>query len=59
MRPQKIFSAHCVIVGANTQTNLRQRQITGSKTNEDLPCVCVFSDNMYKNIAIGIYGQVF
>ena len=53
MLPQKIFSAQCVVVGANTQTNLRQRQITGSKTNEDLPCVCAFSD-MYKNIAIGI-----
>ena len=35
---------HYVVVGANTQTNLRQRQITGSKTNEDLPCVCAFSD---------------
>ena len=58
MLPQKIFSAQCVVVGANTQTNLRQRQITSSKTNEDLPCVCAFSD-MYKNIAIGIYGQVF
>ena len=50
--------AHYIVVGANTQTNLRQRQITGSKTNEDLPCVCAFSD-MYKNIAIGKYGQVF
>ena len=59
MLPQKLFSSQCVVVGANTQTNVRQRQITGSKTNEDLPCVCAFSDNMYKNVAIGIYGQVF
>ena len=44
---------HYIVVGANTQTNLRQGQITGSKTNEDLPCVCDFSD-MYKNIAIDI-----
>ena len=49
--------AHYIVVGANTQTNLRQRQITGSKTNEDLPCVCAFSD-MYKNIAIGVWSSI-
>ena len=58
MRLQKIFETIAVLLVPTLKPNLRQRQITGSKTNEDLPCVCDCSD-MYKNIAIDTYGQLF